>query len=648
MATHACDDVCMCDKLYHIHKEIKNNLYPLHYYVYFKEDIDTVKTLLDNGYDVNKQTQLLLLTPLHYAIIKGNLEMIKLLIKYGADVNIVDIDNHMSIMYCNITEIYNINIVNEILPKITNINKLSNFAENVIHIFSDTTINTVEILKVLYKAGAKMDEKNISNKTPLFMANAKGNIEVVNFLLNIGVKYFTQCKDNNTLLYWSYNHKHIIELSKLWISKGLDINHKNNYGYTPLHMLCYIEPTYEQIKTFIDNGANANLTDNYHNTPLHTYLTTIKQIEPKIIELLLNNMNNININNIYGYSPFKYISTKKNLSIEVIQMFINKNLDNNNKYLSSILHDLVKNNENVDVVKFWLNTFPNINIYDKTAYRSTLLHLAASNKNINMLKFILTKNIDVNAKNNNGESAIFNAVSSIDKIKLLVSAGADITIINNNGESILFNAVRFCKNVEVVKTLINDYKIDVNIVSNYNHVILSYYNLCGIDANDLVDCYINAKPTLDTLLLCMYNINDYDIKNKLMCEKYLLEILILDIKILKNKKYAFIYNEYKNIIDEIENEITLSKSIKIGNSKYTLYDLIKLNNPDITIRFINNDILLKHTSLKYLGYKVSTILNNANKRKEHINNTISKLDNINFNEWNMLPNEIKNKIAKHC
>ncbi|QDJ95134.1 ankyrin repeat protein [Hypsugopox virus] len=659
MVSNDCFSSCSCNVMYYIDRETYRSR-TLHYYVY-TNNIDNVKKLLDNGADVNEQSPLLQLTPLHYAIMIGNLELIELLLNNGANANLTDKDGHTPIMYCNLTDVYDIDIVKLLLPHII-IDKISNFNECVTHIFADTDKDTVEILELLINAGAKVDLKNSVGYTPLMCATNHGNLPVVNLLLKHGADHFVKSNDGCTLLHCqSKNNDNAIILSNMWINMGIDINYQDKNGNTPLHKLCNTNPPYEHIKLFIDNGANVNILNMYNETAAYNYLynfnnfndiylNNLNDIVAKNIKLLIDNLDDINTRDKFNQPLFKIISDNKNLTIDIIKIFIDKNLKIELDYedLYTIMQDFVRNNVDIEVIKYWLNMFPNINIYERSYNGSTLLHYAASNKNSDILKFILTKNFDVNAKNDYGETPLFNAVINMENVKLLIDAGADVTVLNNNNETILFNAVRSCGDSEVIKMLIQKYMIDVNVVSTSDDTVLTRHNIYNIDFGLY---FILGNPSFKTLLMSVkniYNNNEtatYIIKN---LYKYLTELLIKDSDIFKNKQYINIYNAYKKIINEILEEINSLKNIYIGSNGYSLFKIVKLNNPDITYKFINNSLFQKQTSLKFLGYKFNIMIEDAKNRLIVIDKKISELDSVNSDEWNMLPIEIKHKIVKYC
>ena len=85
---------------------------------------------------------------------------------------------------------------------------------------------------------------------------------------------------------------------------------------------------------------------------------------------------------------------------------------------------------------------------------NNLLMSAAESSNLKLIQLMLNQGLDVNAENNNGETAFHYALNNDDAVKLLLEAGADINKADKQGYTPLMKAVSLCR-PEVVKLLLN-------------------------------------------------------------------------------------------------------------------------------------------------------------------------------------------------
>ena len=98
---------------------------------------------------------------------------------------------------------------------------------------------------------------------------------------------------------------------------------------------------------------------------------------------------------------------------------------------------------------------------------TTLLHIAAYNPEVEVLKYLISQGADVNAKDNDGETPLHHTVfnSNIEVLKYLVSQGVDVNAKNNNGRTPLHLAANFSRDPEVLKYLVSQ-GADINAKDN--------------------------------------------------------------------------------------------------------------------------------------------------------------------------------------
>lgn len=225
-----------------IDKFDENELTPLHIAIQ-KSDIIKIKKLIGEGIDINArleygsspieyaclnnkmlEAEILLKNGanvknqdlLHIACLNGNIEMLKILIGYGCDVNEVDIDGR--------------------LPA---------------HLAIQT--NHLECLKILYQSNAKFDIRSYKNSTIFSYAVGEGNIEIVKYLLEIGMSKYINDEIKPPLclaVHWNY-----IDIIKLLLENNADINIKDGLGNTPL-IDTIINGNYDTTMILLEYKAN--------------------------------------------------------------------------------------------------------------------------------------------------------------------------------------------------------------------------------------------------------------------------------------------------------------------------------------------------------------------------------------------------------
>ncbi len=110
--------------------------------------------------------------------------------------------------------------------------------------------------------------------TPLHEAVYYDQREIVELLISKGADVNTKDNKGKTPLHYAVENGHK-ELVELFISKGADVNARDNKGKTPLHYA--VENGHKElVELFISKGANVNLKDNEGKTPLNWTIENIK------------------------------------------------------------------------------------------------------------------------------------------------------------------------------------------------------------------------------------------------------------------------------------------------------------------------------------------------------------------------------------
>ncbi|WP_080571789.1 ankyrin repeat domain-containing protein [Orientia tsutsugamushi] len=157
----------------------------------------------------------------------------------------------------------------------------------------------IEEVKRLLSADNNIDIniKDTYFNTPLYYAVAKGYIEIIKLLLSHGANINSTNSSGNTPLICSVIAEHI-EIVKLLLSHGADVNYKNYHHLAALHYASVRD--IKIIDTLLAYGADINLSGSLNTTALH--IATEKGHEQNV-DYLLACGSDINSLNAFDETP---------------------------------------------------------------------------------------------------------------------------------------------------------------------------------------------------------------------------------------------------------------------------------------------------------------------------------------------------------
>jgi uncharacterized protein len=128
-----------------------------------------------------------------------------------------------------------------------------------------------DIVALLIQKGAIVDAKDKLGRTPLvnFAARAGSDIEIAKMLLAAGADPNIEsaiADDRPSALQYAAETGNV-ELAEMLIAAHADVNHRNAYGWSPLHQA--VENVRPEIaRLLIAHGADVNMANNLGKTPL--------------------------------------------------------------------------------------------------------------------------------------------------------------------------------------------------------------------------------------------------------------------------------------------------------------------------------------------------------------------------------------------
>ncbi|MEW6527856.1 MAG: ankyrin repeat domain-containing protein [Spirochaetota bacterium] len=230
-----------------------------------KNDRQYVEYILSKGVDLNDEKTFGYI-PLHIAVWKNNIELIQLFLERGTNINILNgLDQNC------LFQTYDINTVEYLIEHGANVNQVD----------KDGYIPLIlcswhyELAKLYIEKGANYKHRNRNGISLFLAAVSDGNYELVKYLINEKKINVNEVLDNgfNALMWYMVSIKHVEELKNnniiiLLLNKGININHKDNKGFTALHIGALLNSEKEIMQILLNHGADVHIKNNKGKTPL--------------------------------------------------------------------------------------------------------------------------------------------------------------------------------------------------------------------------------------------------------------------------------------------------------------------------------------------------------------------------------------------
>ncbi|KAJ5071286.1 ankyrin repeat ph and sec7 domain containing protein secg-related [Anaeramoeba ignava] len=333
------------------------------------------------------------------------------------------------------------------------------------------------------------NQKNSKEISPLHYACLiSKNFDLIKLLIEKGAEPKNVTNSGKTALHFAalQNFKQAIPFL---ISKGIDVNSKDNKKRSPIYDAFSKKIEFDTIKTLIENGANINLESSSKSTPFSDALT--KNCSREVLNLLIEN----------GAKSFKtkskqtilHICSKYKRDVSFLESFPDEiaNIDSKDIYSKTALMYACEKS-NISFVKYLLSKGANPNLINDE--ERTALHFACnSNYQKDIIEVLVEKGASVIAQDIQMNTPLHYLVKnriSFDLIDLFLSKGANINACNNEGESILHIACKSGVNHKLIQYLLSKSAKAESFTNIYFRSPLEY--VCSYSLNNKV---------IETLLL---------------------------------------------------------------------------------------------------------------------------------------------------
>lgn len=376
---------------------------------------------------------------------------------------------------------------------------------------------------------------------------SKGDLFVLRRLLKKGISVNSVSSKKNPIISVAIYTKRLNIVKEL-IGHGADINKVNSEGDTPL--LIAIKMQYRKksdrsdiVKFLLENGADVNRSSQEGDTPLHVVMEQRWRNNKKIVRLLLESGANVNAKNNENNTPL-FLATRHHLYNLAEILIINgaTYIDGNTLGIHSYITDRV-------LLEF-------IKKRGQCLYYFTKL---CENQDYVLLnKFLAHKDnnnyININMKNKNGETLLFDALIKDDTERLLwlIDQGININIKNSKMQSVL----------EIAKQNNNtNYELLNNLETIKSEVLKALEDLNKHEIKFLIGKYrailvLRLNNEGDTLLHVLIDII-CNIRDDQETQNELIEIIKL---IIENEPKVVLVKNYSNI-SSLERAISCASEV---------------------------------------------------------------------------------------
>ncbi|XP_063923686.1 uncharacterized protein LOC135137861 [Zophobas morio] len=551
-------------------------------------------------------------TLLHYASLslEDNEDVIKLLIEKGINVDAQELNGTTALhLACQTGNYKNTKMLLDSEASIYIVDEKGN---NPLHYASKSTKSNPDIIKLLLEKGMDVDAQNVNGATALHIACGHSNYDVAKVLLDFGASIDTVDKhDKNALHYAAQFCPENRDVLKLLIQKGIDLNAQDQNGTTALQIACR-EGVYDNAETLLDSGALIAVTDHHQNNSLH-YASAPKKDNRSVIQLLLRKGLNINSQNKNGmtalqiaclegghqnaellldsgastnltdksnHNIFHYASASRKVNPDIITLLFRNNMNDPRIALLIACQGGVYEN-----VKTLLDL--GVSIHTKDNDNRNPLHYASSSKQVNrnIIKLLIDKGIDVNARSTNGVTAL--QIACLEGVhenaKLLLDCGASVNLTDHDDRNSLHYA---SASPRVNQTIINVLTKEIDLNAQDKVKTTALHLACQEGVYDNVEMLLDCGASINVVDKDNHNVLHYAAASKHI-NRSIIELLLdkgIDVNAqAKNGMTALHIACLEGVYDNVEVLLDSGASININDNDNhnVLHYAVKQVNPDV-------------------------------------------------------------------
>ena len=363
-----------------------------------------IKLLLERGANIDHHSHFIDSTPLHGAVVGNHLEVVVELVERGANVALRAKDGYTPLLLSAVlgyTEI-GVYLLFHGADLHARIDHGFDNGFNALHLA--TIHNHLDLVSLLLEKRAEVNMSGLQGRRAIHFAAQKGFVDV---LLRL-------------------------------IHGGADVNSLDDYRKTPLDRAASNCET-AAAEILLQHGAEVNARDKNGGTPMHAVSISNDDIDHQqrlsMIQLLIDHGANPNMSEFDGETPLFYAIRSRH--IDITRYLISKvcNINAKNKWEQTAFHVAIQCAPERDLTIIQLlfdhGADPNIPGFNG----DTPLFDAVQNRRIDIIRYLISKVCNINAKNKREQTALHVAIDCVrdEQIEDLLLLGADLSAMDLYG-----------------------------------------------------------------------------------------------------------------------------------------------------------------------------------------------------------------------
>lgn len=355
-----------------------------------------------------------------------------------------------------------------------------------------------KLVQYFIKCGATIDLADKSDRTPLHHAASLGHDKIVSLLLSENASFNTLDKKGETALFKAVANGHSAVAERL-LDLGVNVDISNKEGQLALHVAAK-NSSMEVVQKLLPLTKKPNQADKKGVAPFH--LAAEHNVKSVVEALLFGQTIDLSSVDKKGYHALHYAF--RNKDPEILEILFETSAISlldvaNHEFGQTLLHMAVENKDHNMVWKL-IDLGTQLDVLDKGGYSAmaiavedgdlemvelltsrgfdvskeikvkrgkkpakSLLSIALVEGKSSIIDFLLEQNIDVNIRNERGQTPLMTALSTGKNkfVRKVLETGADVSLLDKEDRNVFYYIQKDCPE-EIFEKLVKSKGADIN------------------------------------------------------------------------------------------------------------------------------------------------------------------------------------------